>query len=122
MQNPRTVASQVAYNEFKAGRATTSEKFDFADETIIKEYQYWYIIKNRFPYDTMVRINDMLVSKRAVSTFKELNQAELAEYDTIIDEISAGATYDAKIENFPHVQSVSQHVHVHLVCWHNTAK
>ena len=69
----------------------------------------------------MVRVNDMLVSKRAVSTFKDLEQEEMTEYESILAEITENGLYDAMIQNFPHVQSVSKHVHVHLVCWHNTA-
>ena len=121
MQNPRTPETQAAYDTFVQDQTGKSDQFNFADETVVAEYTHWLIIKNRFPYDTMVRVNDMLVSKRAVSTFRELSEVELAEYQVILDELSDSGPYDARIENFPKVQSVSKHVHVHLVCWHNTA-
>jgi len=122
MQIPRTQATQTSYNDFKQNQSPSisHEQFDFANETIVQEYRYWYIIKNRFPYDTMVRVNDMLVSKRAVSTFKELKADEITEYSQILEELTESKSYDARIENFPHVKSVTQHIHIHLVCWHNT--
>ena len=121
MQNPRTPETQAAYDAFVKDQLSQKDQFDFSHETIISEYEHWLIIKNRFPYDTMVRVNDMLVSRRAVSTFRELNEAELNEYEEILNELSDRGSYDARIENFPKVQSVTKHVHVHLVCWHNTA-
>lgn len=120
--NPRTAATQAAYNEFKKGSSDPefNQTFDFKKEKIIKEFNHWYIIKNRFPYDTMVRINDMLVSKRAVGSFADLTEDEHAEYHKIIEQLTIDGAYDARIENFPKVQSVKKHIHIHLVCWHNT--
>ena len=122
MRNPRTETSQSAYDDFKQKVSPEdAQRFNFADETIVTEYKHWLIIKNRFPYDTMTRVNDMLVSRREVSSFKDLTKEELAEYEEILDDIAEKVTYDAKIQNFSQVQSVSKHLHVHLVCWHNTA-
>ncbi len=122
-QHPRTKETQIAYEEFKNSDSAAAKNgyFDFTNEEIVAEYTHWYIIRNRFPYDTMVRVNDMLVSKRPVGSFGELNEDEHEEYHNIIAKIGEAGTYDARIENFPKVQSVQTHIHVHLVCWHNTS-
>ena len=123
MQNPRKPETQAAYEAFlnDPNSSAKDQRFNFSEEQINAEYQHWYIIKSRFPYDTMVRVNDILVSKRPVSSFKELNNDEHDEYHKIIDDLAAQGIYDARIENFPRAQSVKRHIHVHLICWHNTA-
>jgi len=122
MQQPRTPATSALYEAFKNSKSPAErDRFNFADEEILREFTHWYIIKNRFPYDTMVRVNDLLVLKRPIAYRHEMSDSEAAEYQAIVEMLSHEGQYDAMIENFPRVQSVKQHVHVHLVCWHATS-
>lgn len=122
MQSPRTPDTLAAYEAFKTSTAPEERAlFNFADETLLREFTHWVIIKNRFPYDTMVHVNDLLVLKRPVATRHELTDSEAAEYQVIMDILTQEDYYDAVIENFPRVKSVKKHIHVHLVCWHQSS-
>lgn len=117
---PRTPETNAAYEAFKQTTPHHQrQQFNFATEHIIREFTHWCVIKNRFPYDTMVRVNDLLVLKRPVSARHDLSDSEAAEYQVIMEILAEEDYYDAVIENFPRVQSVTKHVHVHLVCWHH---
>jgi LPS O-antigen subunit length determinant protein (WzzB/FepE family) len=123
MQNPRTDASQKAYNNFKEQFAHKPEllrTFNLNDETVIREFTHWLIIENRFPYDRMTRTNHMLVAKRFYAHLHEGTDEEQKEYNNILRQLAEEGFYDALIENFPKVKSVKENAHVHLVQWHNT--
>lgn len=123
MQSPRSEKSQAAYEAFKKAHDTEPERlehFNLDDETIIKQYTYWAIIENRFPYDNMARTNHLLVSKRPIESHYHGTPEEQDEFHTIMQELADDGFYDARIENFPKVKSVKQYAHVHLIQWHNT--
>jgi len=121
MQQPRTEKTAALYEAFKLSKNEAERSaFDFNEETILREFTHWYIIKSRFPYDTMARVNDLLVLKRPVAHHHDMTDSEAAEYQAIMDLITEENYYDALIQNFPRVQSVKHHVHVHLICWHHT--
>lgn len=123
MDNPRHEETQALYTQFKNTHKDNNERlhsFDFKDETIVRDFTYWVIIKNRFPYDKMAQTNDMLVSKRAISSHYEGTSEEQKEYHDILQLLATEGYYDALIENFPKVKSVKKFAHTHLVIWHNT--
>lgn len=121
MINPRTAETEAKYEAFKQSKNDDElHVFNFKEEKVLEEFDYWYIIESRFPYDSMVRINDLLVSKRTVSNFSELTDKEHVEFHQVMDKISQSGRYDAKIENFPRSQTVKKHIHIHLIAWHNT--
>lgn len=121
MNTPRHIHTEDAYREFKNSVADT-DAFDFSNETVIREFTHWVIIKNRFPYDTMVRTNDMLVSRNKNTYLYDCSPEEQNEYHEIIKQLSEEAYYDALIDNFPKARSVKKHTHIHLVQWHNSAQ
>lgn len=124
MQNPRRKETEEAYQQFKqqaAHNPDTLNTFDFAQETILREYEHWLIIKNRFPYDGMTRRNDLLVSRTPLETLYHAPAAQQEEYHRIIQELAQEGLYDALIENFPRTKTVTRFVHIHLIQWHNTA-
>src|SRR4051812_45342033 len=48
----------------------------------IKDYTYWKILPNHFPYDLFAKVHHMLVVKRHTAE-KDLNEAEMKEYHQI---------------------------------------
>ena len=125
MDDPRHTETQIAYAEFKKQHEDNTEllqSFNFDNETILRKFTHWIIIKNRFPYDKMAKINDMLVCKRPIPSHYVGTQKEQQEYHTILQLLAKEGYYDALIENFPKVQSVKKFAHTHLVIWHNSDK
>jgi len=123
MDTPRQTKTEEAYQEFKKelnGDTSLLESFNFDNEIILREFDHWVIIKNRFPYDKMARTNDMLVSKQPLSSRHDGTREEQSEYETIMRLLAEEDFYDAYMENFPKIKSVKRYVHVHLIQWHNT--
>jgi hypothetical protein len=123
MDTPRHTKTEEAYQDFKKelnGDATRLEAFDFDDETILREFEHWIIIENRFPYDRMARTNDMLVSKRPLQSRYNGTREEQEEFDTIMKLLAKEDFYDAYMENFPKIKSVKKYPHLHLIRWHNS--
>ena len=88
----------------------------FADwqERIVKEFEYWVIIKNYFPHDAISEVNHLLITKRVTPLlWSNLTEDEIAEYWEIKEYVRE--SYDCLMENFPSIQSVPKHFHLHLM-------
>jgi len=123
MDTPRHSKTEEAYQDFKKelnGDPSLLESFNFDHETVLREFEHWVIIENRFPYDRMARTNDMLVSKRPLNSRYDGTDEEQSEYETIMKLLAEENFYDAYMENFPRIKSVKKYVHIHLIRWHNT--
>ena len=94
--------------------------FDFTEETVLREFAHWVIIKNRFPYDNVAKVNDMLVSRRPIGRHYDGSKDEEDEYHTILKLLAREDLYDALIENFPNTKSVKKFAHTHLIVWRNS--
>lgn len=86
------------------------------NEPRMKEWQYWALIHNEFPYSSAFKVSHMLIPKR-VATRDELTQAELKELDQVITELSQD--YDCYMVNFVSKQSIKYHYHVHFLTYHD---
>lgn len=96
---------------------TEEHRFDSTKEVIVRAFEYWIIIENKFPYDLVLSTNHMLVPKRIFGYLSEATDAELAEYDTIIKTLDQEGVYESMMENFTKGRSVRRHVHIHLMVW-----
>lgn len=123
MQNPRSDDSNSAYKAFKEQHKENKDRlnhFDFTDETILREFTDWVIIKNRFPYDAVAKVNDILVSRRPIGRHYDGTKEEEDEYHEILKLLATEDYYDALIENFPNTKSVKKFAHTHLIVWRNS--
>jgi hypothetical protein len=123
MQNPRSEISHKSYTQFKdsnRGNTDRLQTFDFSEETILREFTHWVIIKNRFPYDNVAKVNDMLVSRRPIGRHYDGTQEEENEYHAILKLLAKEGYYDALIENFPRTKSIKKFAHTHLIQWRNS--
>lgn len=124
MMTKRSKETQQAYDEArKQGKtiiavdAEGRRFLDWTQTTIIREYDYWAIIANDFPYDTIFTTHDLLLPKRHFAFIRDATDAERHEYYRIKKELDQEGNYESLIENFSNSRSVEKHFHVHLVDW-----
>ena len=112
MNSFRTPQNQTEYKEL---RKTQKEEGHCAlcEKPPMKEYEYWKIIKNDFPYDRIAKTHNMIVSIRHASD-DELNQEELNELKEIKKEI-LHSDYEFIIETTYLKKSIPEHFHLHLI-------
>lgn len=106
----RSVNHESKYIDFQKNR----EKISLLDEPTIREWQFWVIIDNAFPYDYAFKVHHMLLPKREV-TERNISEEESKELLQIYEEISD--SYDCRLINFTKKQSVKNHFHVHLLIY-----
>jgi len=79
----------------------------------IKEFRYWRIVDNEFPWDRIAKINHMIIPKRHI-IYEELNKAEKKEFESI-----KSAYIEEKYELIAEVankkKSIPDHFHIHLI-------
>jgi diadenosine tetraphosphate (Ap4A) HIT family hydrolase len=94
---------------------TTPKDPDFMNTAnSIRDFNYWRIIENKFPYDTIAETHHLLVPKRQVKSWLDMNIEELDELDILITHTLPQA-YDMILLNFPKAQSVKDWLHFQLI-------
>lgn len=79
----------------------------------IKDFKYWKILDNEYPWDLVAKINHILIPKRHV-IYSKLNNAEKKEFDKIkLDYIEK--KYIMMVEVTDRQKSIPSHFHVHLL-------
>lgn len=78
-----------------------------------REFSHWKIVPNKYPYDAVASLHDMIISKRHV-TWGELTDEELVQLSEIKREYLAD-NYTFMLEAFPKHRSVPGHFHLHLI-------
>ena len=79
----------------------------------LQEFKHWKIVPNKFPYDGVAEVHDMVVSKRHVS-WGELTDEEREELIELKKTVLC-EKYDMLFEAFPKNRSVPGHFHQHLI-------
>jgi diadenosine tetraphosphate (Ap4A) HIT family hydrolase len=80
----------------------------------IKEFEHWRIIDNKFPYDTIAETHHMLVPKRQITEWIDIEIDEMSEWERIIM-YEIPQKYDMWLMNTPKAQSVKDWLHFHLI-------
>lgn len=118
--NPRSAATQKAYDEFKASYTGDCVFCDIADRVpgdIRKESEGMRIIINAFPYATWDnnRISDhlMIVPKRHVGSMSEFTDDEAREFFQFMKKYES-AGYSAYSRTPSNTQRTVTHFHTHL--------
>jgi hypothetical protein len=107
----RTPETEAKYDAWKAAR-TGKEICRLCEMEPIKEFTYWKIISNDYPYDQIAKIHNMVVPLRHV-TEKDLTREERDEFEGFKDQLHVGYTYI--MEATHHQKSIPGHYHLHLV-------
>lgn len=89
------------------------------NEPRLREWRYWALIDNDFPYTAAFKKHHMLIPKREVKE-NDLNSREREELKLIIEEVSKD--YDCQLINFINKQSVRNHYHIHLLTYKDKRK
>jgi len=107
----RTKEGQAVYRKFidKGGL----EGCPLCTVPPIKDFKYWRIVKNKFPYDLIAEKHDMLVPKRHVDEVS-LNEDEISELREIKREY-IDSEYSYIIEAMSKNKSIPAHFHIHLI-------
>lgn len=105
----RTRKTEAIYQQAKLDKTLRP----LETENRLKEWKYWFLIENRFPYDDVFETSHMLVLSREAASIYELTTSETHELLQIRSTL--GEDYDAIMDNLPHRRSVPVRYHVHLV-------
>lgn len=79
----------------------------------IKKFKHWRIIKSKFPYDKIAKINHILIPQKH-KIYKNLNQKEKQEMD-LIKQKYIEKRYDLITEATNKRKSIPNHFHIHLL-------
>lgn len=91
--------------------------FDPSVDSVIREFEHWYIIENNFPYDRITNTHHILAPKRVFGRFEDATQIEQDDYRSILKTLECEQFYDSLQINFSKDRSVCAHYHVHLIVW-----
>lgn len=83
------------------------------EHSSIKEFQYWKIIENSFPYTRIAQLHHMIIPKRHIKE-EELSQEEWMEYREVKNGY-INENYEFIIEPTQRKKSIPAHFHLHLV-------
>jgi len=101
-----------AYNDFKA-QGGLERDCPLCRSPIVKEFEYWIIMENIFPYDLIAIKHDMIITKRHVDE-ENISPEEWKEYEKIKKEYLHN-NYEYIIEATYQKKSIPKHFHLHLV-------
>lgn len=79
----------------------------------IEEFNYWRVIKNRFPYDRIAEVHDMLIPKRHTKE-ADLTEEERGELLGAKNGQYVSQNYHFIMEATTDVKSIPAHFHLHL--------
>lgn len=79
----------------------------------LKEFQFWRIISNDFPYDKIAVDHHMIIPKRHVAD-SDVSAEEWEEYEALKKSYINDA-YEFIIESTLKKRSVPEHFHLHLI-------
>jgi diadenosine tetraphosphate (Ap4A) HIT family hydrolase len=82
-----------------------------------KEFKYWKMVKNIFPYDKIASKHFMLTTKRHVADEDKLTTGERKELLELKTKILPKTDLMFFLESFPSRRSAKAHYHIHLIKW-----
>lgn len=112
MPTLRTAKTEKIYAEHKKNGGL-SNGCPLCLESAIKEFKYWRIIDNKFPYDKIAEVHHMITPKRHVAegSLDEEEKEELYKIKTTY----VAKNYDFIIEASPRLKTIPAHFHLHLI-------
>jgi diadenosine tetraphosphate (Ap4A) HIT family hydrolase len=79
----------------------------------LKEFKYWKIVENAFPYDRIAEVHHMVLPKRHAKDL-ELTEEESQELDEI-KYTYIHQSYSYILEATHHTRSIPDHFHLYLI-------
>ena len=109
----RRRASELTYQAAKLAGGTVP----LDQEPHLLDFDHWYLIKNRFPYDMIFAEHDMLIPRSGAANREELTIAEGLELSQILNDLES--SYDLYFENYSHRRSVGSLYHLHFARYYH---
>ncbi len=115
LRSPETMAKYMKVSEERRINGHSVNPFLSLQEKPVKDFKYWVIIDNEFPYDAIATVSHMISPKREVAfDWELLNEDEKSEFEEIKNSYIK-ANYDVLWENLPSGQTIKGHFHLHLI-------
>ena len=109
----RSNASYQAYAKYKENNPSFKDTCPLCSKPSLKEFTYWKIVVNDFPYDAIAAIHHMVIPKIHIKeeglTF-EMYQELVQLKNTYLND-----HYNHIIEPLPENKSIPEHFHLHVV-------
>lgn len=106
--------SKECIEKYKARKIERKgEEVDLMDIPSSKEWKYWRLVVNEFPYDLITSKHDMIVPKRKFANFDDMNRWEEWELADIKKELADD--YDGFLESTISHRTVVSHYHLHCM-------
>jgi diadenosine tetraphosphate (Ap4A) HIT family hydrolase len=107
----RTTESQEVYENY--AKNNKDDGCALCLKASLRDFNYWRIVKNDFPYDKIAEIHDILIPIRHARE-GDLNEQELQELMKI-KESHVNEAYEYMIEATAKNKSIPNHFHLHLI-------
>jgi hypothetical protein len=111
MPSLRSLEGKKKYQEYLKN-TPSSDVCILCEKKVIKEFKYWKITGNLFPYDLIAESHDMIMPIRHIVE-TELTDEEKEEFSYI--KIHLLGEYDYIIESALKNKSIPEHFHQHLL-------
>lgn len=107
--------TRESFNTYIATREERSEYKGcvLCEEEIIRDFKYWRIIPNAFPYDRVADVHHLLLLNRHSSgeDITPEEESELAE----LKKVALGSDYGFIMQTLGSTTSIPTHLHYHLI-------
>tara|TARA_B100000745_G_scaffold64494_1_gene38053 strand:+ start:1501 stop:1851 length:351 start_codon:yes stop_codon:yes gene_type:complete len=107
----RSQKTSLKYRNFKR-KLSKDHGCPLCQLNSIKNFSFWKIVKNDFPYDKVATNHDMLMPIRC-TTEENLTAEEKLELEMI--KSTTAQSYDLLAESTLKTMSVASHYHIHLL-------
>ncbi len=106
----RTEHTQRRYDDFRT-RKVAGDCYLCRGETV-REYRYWRILENEYPYDRIADTHHIVALKRHAPEH-EMTAEERTEYERVRRDLHT--RYDMLFENTVRKKSIPGHHHLHAI-------
>ncbi len=118
MKELRTPKTYDRYQEDKRnGLNDTCFFCEGSRQKIVKDFEYWKVVENNYPYDAVADISHLIFPKRHIKK-DGLNQEEKNEFEVIRSNFVVESGYDYILEAVAK-SSIPNHMHLHLLTLEN---
>lgn len=115
LRTDETMKKYAAEMKALEAKGLVNNPFKDLKQDLVKEFDNWVIIENKYPYDAIAKVSHILVSKREVPfKWDLLNEAEIKEFESLREHY-LNEHYDLIWENLPKGQTIPGHFHLNLL-------
>lgn len=111
----RSDETQIKYEQYLLNKPKDNCPFCELKRDIIKEYNYWIIMENKFPLDEFWVVSHILAPKEHVKEFHLLSGIAQMEFKKIKKYLNNNKYYDHIMEDLPRNRTIPKHFHYHLL-------